>query len=96
MIAFFPDGSIQQKQNICSCKRCLRGLFVHCMFEKVCREASKVIVSEKPEEDSDKEESNLKMMSYHMTQSMIWFKKKCLLHCINSLTLQNYFMFAKF
>ena len=55
MIAFFPDGSIQQNENICSCKRCLKGLFVDCMFKKGCKEATEVIVSENPEADLDEE-----------------------------------------
>ena len=34
MLSFFPDGSIQSKINICSCKSCIEGDFVSCLTEK--------------------------------------------------------------
>ena len=30
----FPDGTIQSKINICSCKSCIEGDFVFCLTEK--------------------------------------------------------------
>ena len=30
----FPDGTIQSKINICSCKSCIKGDFVFCLTEK--------------------------------------------------------------
>ena len=34
MIAFFPDGSIQTKINLCSCDKCMLGLFTECPYEQ--------------------------------------------------------------
>ena len=34
MLSFFPDGSIQSKTNICSCKSCIECGFVSCLREK--------------------------------------------------------------
>ena len=34
MMAFFYDGSIQIKENLCSCNACLLGNFVQCKVEK--------------------------------------------------------------
>ena len=34
MIVFFPNGSIQVKQNICSCNSCIRGGLIDCCFER--------------------------------------------------------------
>ena len=34
MLSFFPDGSIQSKINICSCKSCIKCGFVSCLTEK--------------------------------------------------------------
>ena len=33
-LSFFPDGSIQSKINICSCKSCVEGDLVSCLTEK--------------------------------------------------------------
>ena len=33
MIEFFPDGSIQLKQNICFYNSCIRGALIDCSFE---------------------------------------------------------------
>ena len=33
MIAFQPDGSLQTKDNLCSCKNCIIGDFVNCPFK---------------------------------------------------------------
>ena len=33
-IAYFPDGSVQGKVNVCSCNKCILGQFVQCSFEK--------------------------------------------------------------
>ena len=34
MFAYFPDGSVQFKENMCSCETCLDGNFVDCKIEK--------------------------------------------------------------
>ena len=34
MLSLFPDGSIQSKIDICSCKSCIKGDFVSCFSEK--------------------------------------------------------------
>ena len=31
--AFFPDGRIMRKENICSCHKCLNGNLDKCEFE---------------------------------------------------------------
>ena len=33
MVAFFPNGSVQSKVNICSCRQCLIGNFTECPSE---------------------------------------------------------------
>ena len=71
---------------------------VNCMFKKGCKEETKVIIFQKilKETQMKKNQMNLKKMSCYMKESMTWFKKTHLSHCIHSLTLQNYFTFAKF
>ena len=32
IISYFPDGEIQMKENICSCRNCLNGEFIRCPF----------------------------------------------------------------
>ena len=34
VIAYHPDGSIQTKENICSCNNCLTGNLINCVVEK--------------------------------------------------------------
>ena len=34
VFAYYPDGSLQYKENICSCENCLSGNLVQCRFEK--------------------------------------------------------------
>jgi len=34
MFAYFPDGSIQYKKNLCSCDCCFLGNFIDCKIEK--------------------------------------------------------------
>ena len=33
MLAFFPDGYVQTKVNICSCNVCIKGEFTSCSHE---------------------------------------------------------------
>ena len=51
MIVFFPDGSIQVKQNICSCNGCTRGALIDCSFEPGVQVNSREINSSDDESD---------------------------------------------
>ena len=54
-IAFFPEGSIQIKQNICSCNSCIRGALIDCSFEPGIQVNSKEINSSDDESDESDE-----------------------------------------
>ena len=49
MFAYFPDGTIQVKENLCSCKDCIEGKFTNCKIEKG------VLIGEEQMEDGDNE-----------------------------------------
>ena len=34
MISYFPDGSIEMKENLCICNNCMLGRFASCLIEK--------------------------------------------------------------
>ena len=51
MIVFFPDGSIQVKQSICSCNSCIRGALIDCSFEPGVQVNSREINSSDDESD---------------------------------------------
>ena len=55
MICFHTDGSIQVKENICSCEDCIQGAFINCMSEK----GRVVFSSVNSEGDSDEEDDEI-------------------------------------
>ena len=64
MFAFFPDGSVQAKINMCSCLKCLRRLFVDCPHEKGCLVYAGIMNTdfsdyENTDEDSDEEKDDV-------------------------------------
>ena len=95
MIAFFPDGSIQWQESIYFWERCLTGI-IQCS-EKIAKNRPKLQFQKiLKQTQMKKNRINLKKINCHMTQSITWFKKTRLSHCIHSVTVQNYFMFVKF
>ena len=53
MISFFPDGFVQMKINLCSCKSCLTGHFINCMSDPGVQVCSKLITDSEIESESD-------------------------------------------
>ena len=51
MFAFFPNGQILMKENLCSCRTCLLGQFIDCKVEKG------IVVVDSPAHDSDDTDS---------------------------------------
>ena len=63
MISYFPDGSIQTKQHLCSCAECVVGNFIDCNLNP----GVKLIVentegSDADTSDTDTHESDTDMM----------------------------------
>lgn len=53
MIAFFPNGSIQTKINICSCAECIKGEFINCSHE-----SGKIIYTNDCSDDEDSDDTD--------------------------------------
>ena len=45
MLCFFPSGTIQIKENICSCANCMNGKFIDCEYQPGSQICSKEITS---------------------------------------------------
>ena len=45
MLCFFPSGTIQIKENICSCANCMNGKFIDCQYQPGSQICSKEITS---------------------------------------------------
>ena len=62
MIVFFPDGSMQVRQIMCSCNSCIRGALIDCSFEPGVQVNSREINSsddESDEGDYDYDDENI-------------------------------------
>ena len=62
MIVFFPDGSMQVRQIMCSCNSCIRGARIDCSFEPGVQVNSREINSsddESDEGDYDYDDENI-------------------------------------
>lgn len=57
IIAFYPDGRIYVKENICSCYECLHGDLLNCQFEPGQQVNSKIVESISDVESDDDNES---------------------------------------
>ena len=69
MIVFFPDGSIQVKQNICSCKSCTRDALIHCSFEPAVQVNSREINSSDDKHDKQlMADENIQNLSANILQ----------------------------
>ena len=61
MICFHLDGSIQAKENICSCEKCIEGDFIGCVSEKgrVVYQSSEIKGDSNDEEDESDDENEV-------------------------------------
>ena len=57
IIAFYPDGRIYVKENICSCYECLHGDLLNCQFEPRQQVNSKIVESISDVESDNEDES---------------------------------------
>ena len=56
MICFHPDGSVQTKQNICSCHNCIQGEFITCTEEKESFLHNKQVADKSSDSSSESDE----------------------------------------
>ena len=80
-MAYHPDGSIQTKENICSCNNCLIDNLLNCVVEK----GVSLYGCEDAEESDDKnEESEVEVNNYLSTELIFDVIKASCIIALNS------------
>ena len=81
VIAYHPDGSIQTKENICSCNNCLTGNLINCVVEKG---ASLYGCEDAEESDDENEEPEVGVDNYLSTELIFDVIKASCIIALNS------------
>ena len=100
MIVFFPDGSMQVRQIMCSCNSWIRGALIDCFFEPGVQVNSREINSS-DEGNYDYNDENISEVELQVQR----LRRDCVLEMLQPdnilqsfcpLLHQNYFTFVKF
>ena len=86
MISYFPDGSIQTKQHLCSCFECIVGHFASCVSHPGIIFSG---ITEDSDSGSDSEESETEEVYDELTK----FEQELRAECIADIVMPNSFIF---